>query len=235
MCNYNNRSINTPFSTLFRQRNIINLGNRVVTLAPDSWVAPSAVLVGDVDLYEQVSIWHNCVLRGDLNSIKIGSFSNVGDRTVIHAAKTSPSGLPASTTVGRNVTIGQSCLLRSVIIQDECVIGDKSILLEGSLMEKNSVLAPGSVLPPSRRIPTGELWGGSPANFIRKLSKDEIAAIPELAAGFFPLSDQVSQEFLPHNFAYEEAEALRAVLKPDSGLVQGADLGSADTEVPEKP
>lgn len=196
----------------------------MVTLAPDSWVSPSAVLVGDVDLYEQVSVWHGCVLRGDLNSIKVGAFSNIQDRTVVHAARSSPTGLSAATTIGRSVTIGQGCLLRSVDIADECVIGDRSILLEGSMMEKNSCLTAGSVLPPGRRVPSGEVWGGSPAKFVRKLTKDEKAAIPALAASVVPLAEAHKEEFLPESSAYREAEALRAILKGDAALVQGADI-----------
>jgi len=203
------------------------LGNRVVTLAPDTWVARSAVLVGDVDLFEQVSIWHNCVLRGDLNSIKVGAFSNVQDRTVIHAARSSPTGLSAATSIGRSVTVGQGCLLRSVNIQDECVVGDRCTMLEGSMMEKNSVLAPGSVLPPGRRVPSGELWGGCPAKFIRKLSKDEKLGLPALAAAVIPAADAHKEEFLPYSSAYREAEALMAALNSDSALVQGSNFEAA--------
>lgn len=207
-----------------RQRSVMNLTNRVVTSAPDAWIAPSAVVVGDVDIFENVSIWHNCVVRGDLNSIRIGAGSHVKDRTVIHAAKTSPTGLPASTVIGQRVSIGQGCLLRSVTIGNECVVGDKSILLEGSRMEPQSVLEAGSVLPPGRFVPTGQVWGGSPATFVRKLSKDEKAAIPQMADAVLPVVDQYKSEFLPESSAYREAELLREELAKDSPLVLGADL-----------
>ncbi|KAK2080265.1 Gamma carbonic anhydrase-like 1, mitochondrial [Prototheca wickerhamii] len=160
-----------------RQRQLVPLGQRVPTLAPDAWVAPNAVLIGDVDLYDRVSVWHGAVLRGDLNTIKIGSFSNVLEGAVIHAASSSPTGLPAATVIGHHVTVGQGALLRSVTVQDQVVIGDKCVLLEGSLVEKQSVLAPGSVLPPGRRVPSGELWAGAPARRVRKLTKDEIHGI----------------------------------------------------------
>lgn len=89
-----------------------------------------------------------------------------------------PTGLPAATTIGRSVTIGEGCLLRSTVVEDECVVGDKCVLLEGSLVEKHSVLAPGSVLPPGRRIPSGQLWAGSPAKYVRDLTKDEVSLLP---------------------------------------------------------
>ncbi|WPT16063.1 Gamma carbonic anhydrase-like 1 [Picochlorum sp. SENEW3] len=207
-----------------RQRNILNLGNRVVKTIPSSWIAPSAVVVGDVDVYENVSIWHNCVVRGDLNSIRIGAFSNIQDRTVIHAASTAPTGLPAATVIGQRVSIGQGCLIRSATIGDACVVGDRSILLEGSRMESQSVLEPGSVLPPGRLVPSGQVWAGRPAKFVRKLSKDEKAAIPEMAEDVCTVVDEYASEFLPQSGAYREAEELRSALDPSSAIVRGADV-----------
>lgn len=180
----------------------------------------------------QVSIWYGAVLRGDLNAIRVGSFSNIQDKTIIHAARcvqspcarwqtmhpmrsshllilplyfpakssncmqqavssfqgialrvvhacrTSPTGLMAATVIGRYCTVGQGCLLRSATIENECIVGDRSILLEGSLMENHSVLAPGSVLPPGRLVPAGQLWAGNPARFVRDLTKDEARGPP---------------------------------------------------------
>lgn len=204
----------------------------MVTISPDTWVAPSAVVVGDVDLFEQVSVWNNCVLRGDLNTIRVGAFSTVQDRTVIHAARSSPTGLPASTVVGRSVTIGKACLLRSVTVEDECIVGDKCILLEGSMMETRSILGAGSVLPPGRRVPSGQLWAGNPARYVRDLSKDEKAAIAGVAASVAPSAEAAASEFPPASPAYREAEALRAAMKPESAVVLGADLEAAVKEVP---
>ncbi|KAL6782019.1 CAG2 [Auxenochlorella protothecoides x Auxenochlorella symbiontica] len=216
-----------------RQRQLIPLGNRVPSLAPDAWVAPSAVVIGDVDLYDQASIWYGAVLRGDLNTIKVGAFSNVQDRTVIHAASSSPTGLPAATTIGHYVTVGQGCLLRSVTLEDQVVVGDRCVLLEGSLVERQSVLAPGSVLPPGRRVPAGELWAGNPARFVRKLSRDEAAGIVPLANSMAPAVDQHASEFTPVSFAYTEAEALRAILKPGAALADAAALGDGSAIPPQ--
>ncbi|KAK9843187.1 hypothetical protein WJX74_008369 [Apatococcus lobatus] len=196
-----------------RQRQTIPLGNRIPVFAPDTWVAPSAVVVGDVDLYDKVSIWYGAVLRGDLNSIRIGAWSNIQDKTVIHAARTSPTGLSAATTIGRHVTIGQGCVLRSTNVRANCIIGDRSILMEGSLVEAGSILAPGSVLPPGRLVPKGQLWAGNPARYVRDLSNDEKLAIPSVAKNMFRLVDAHSAEFLPYNFAYVEAEKLRTALE----------------------
>ncbi|CAL5222609.1 g5002 [Coccomyxa viridis] len=193
----------------YEQRQLLVLGNRVPVLAPDSWVAPNAVVIGDVDLFDKVSIWYGAILRGDLNAIRINSYSNIQDKTVIHAARTSPTGLSAATIIGKYVTIGQGCLLRSATIEDMVVIGDKSILMEGSLVESNSVLAPGTVLPPGRLVPSGQLWAGNPARYVRDLSKDEKEEIGDLAKSVFGTMDRHSAEFLPHSFAYVATEKLR--------------------------
>lgn len=145
----------------------------------------------------------------------------------------SPTGLPASTTIGHYVTVGQGALLRSVTVEDQVVIGDRCVLLEGSLVEKQSVLAPGSVLPPGRRVPSGELWAGSPARRVRALTKDEIHGIVALANSFAPLADAVAEEFLPHGGAWEEAHALRALLKPGAALKEAGDLGDGSPQPPQ--
>jgi carbonic anhydrase/acetyltransferase-like protein (isoleucine patch superfamily) len=88
--------------------------------------------------------------------------------------RTSPTGLTAATLVGKYVTVEPQCVLRSCRVEDHCIVGAKSVLCEGSMMEPYSILAPGSVLPPARRVPEGELWAGSPAKFVRKLTKDEV-------------------------------------------------------------
>lgn len=196
-----------------RQRQLITLGNRVPVIAPDTWIAPNAVVVGDVDLFDKTSIWYGCVLRGDLNSIRIGAFSNVQDKTVMHAARTSPTGLSAATTIGRYVTIGQSCVLRSATVEDEVLIGEKCVLMEGSLVENHCILAPGTVLPPGRLVPSGQLWAGNPAKFVRNLTKDEKAEIAGVASAVFKTTDKHSSEFLPVGTAYIQAEKLKKSLE----------------------
>lgn len=195
-----------------RQRQQVVLGNRVPTTAPDTWLAPDAIIIGDVDLFDKVSIWSGAVLRGDLNSIRVSAFSSIGDRTIVHAARTSPTGLSAATVIGRHVVVGQCCVLRSTTIGNEAVIGDKCILLEGSVMEDQSVLAPGSVLSPGALVESGQLWAGVPARFVRDLTKDEKADIKPLAESIFPLVDQRIDAELPLNGAFWEAESLRAKL-----------------------
>ncbi|KAG0491148.1 hypothetical protein HPP92_008011 [Vanilla planifolia] len=186
------------------QRRIIPLGQWVPKIAVDAYVAPNVVLAGQVTVCDGASVWSGSVLRGDLNKITVGFCSNVQERCVLHAAWSSPTGLPAETFIERYVTIGAYSLLRSCTIEPECIIGQHSILMEGSLVETNSILEAGSVLPPGRRIPTGELWSGNPARFVRKLTDDEIKEIPQLADAVNDLMQSHFSEFLPYSTVYLE-------------------------------
>ncbi|XP_068665433.1 gamma carbonic anhydrase-like 1, mitochondrial [Aristolochia californica] len=191
------------------QRRIIPLGQWVPKIAVDAYVAPNVVLAGQVRVYDRASVWNGAVLRGDLNKITVGFCSSVQERCVIHAAWSSPTGLPAETSIERYVTIGAYSLLRSCTIEPECIIGQHSILMEGSLVETQSILEAGSVVPPGRRIPTGELWAGNPARFIRTLTYSEIKDIPKLALAINDLSGSHFSEFLPYSTVYLEVEKLK--------------------------
>ncbi|KAI8466894.1 MAG: trimeric LpxA-like protein [Monoraphidium minutum] len=209
-----------------RQRQTIPLGNRVPDAAVGTYISPSAVIVGDVDLLDRASIWNHVVLRGDLNNITIGQVSNIQDRTVIHAARTSPTGLTAAVLIGKYVTVEPNCTLRSCRVQDNCIVGARSVLMEGSMMESHSVLAPGSVLPPARRVPEGELWAGNPARFVRKLSEDDREEIRAVADEVRRLAWQHAAEELPHGTAWRGVEAQRAA-QVAGGLYAWVDLRRA--------
>ena len=192
------------------QRQILPVGHRVPIVAVDAWVAPNALLAGAVDIQDRATVWHGAILRGDLNRIVLGFSSSVGDKCVLHAASTAPTGLSAETLIGKYCTIGAYSILRSCTVEDEAVVGSRCVLMEGSLVEMNSMLGSGSVLPPGRRVPAGELWAGNPARFVRLLTADEIVAIPKLAHDIRELAQEHADEFLPYSTAYLEVEKLRA-------------------------
>lgn len=194
------------------QRRIIPLGQWNPKIAVDAYVAPNVVLAGQVTVYDAASVWSGAVLRGDLNKISVGFCSNVQERCVLHAAWSSPTGLPADTSIERYVTVGAYCLLRSCTIEPECIIGQHSILMEGSLVETHSILEAGSVVPPGRRIPSGELWAGNPARFVRTLTHEETLEIPKLAVAINDLSRSHFSEFLPYSTVYLEVESLKKQL-----------------------
>jgi carbonic anhydrase/acetyltransferase-like protein (isoleucine patch superfamily) len=191
------------------QRQIIPLGQWLPKIAVDAYVAPNVVLAGQVNVCDGASVWNGSVLRGDLNKITVGFCSNVQEKSVVHAAWSSPTGLPAETMIERFVTIGAYSLLRSCTIEPECIIGQHSILMEGSLVETHSILEAGSVVPPGRRIPTGELWAGNPARFVRTLTHEETLEIPKLAVAINDLSKSYFFEYLPYSTVYLEVEKLK--------------------------
>lgn len=95
-----------------------------------------------------------------------------------------PTGLNAATLIGEKVTVEPYAVLRSCRVEPKVIIGARSVVCEGAVVESESILAPNSVVPPARRIPSGELWGGSPAKFIRKLTDHEVGAPGQEPQGF---------------------------------------------------
>lgn len=194
------------------QRKVLPVNHIVPYIAVDAFVAPNVVVAGAVQVLDCSSVWYGSVLRGDLNKIIVGPFSNVQDKCVLHAARTSPTGLPAETEIGKYVTVGGFSTLRSCVIEDEVLVGQRCILMEGSLVETHAILESGSVVPPGRRIPAGELWAGNPARFVRQVTADEVHSIKILAEKIRLVGKEHACEFLPYSTAYLEAEKLKKSL-----------------------
>ena len=110
-----------------RHRQILPLYD-AVPRTKDAWIAPNATLVGNVILSKYATIWYGAVLRGDMNPVRVGHFSSIGDGTVVQTFHSLPHGMPASVNIGKNVTIGTKCTLHSCIIDDDCVIGDNVVI-----------------------------------------------------------------------------------------------------------
>uniref|UniRef100_A0A7S0R823 Gamma carbonic anhydrase n=1 Tax=Chlamydomonas leiostraca TaxID=1034604 RepID=A0A7S0R823_9CHLO len=196
-----------------RQRNLLPVLDKVPWIQQDTWIAPNAIVAGDVDIYDKVGIFFGAVVRGDLNKIRIGGYSVVLDRAVIHAAKRVPTGLNAATIIGDYVTIEPYSVLRSCRVEPKVLIGARSVICEGAIIESESILTPGSVVPPARRIPAGELWGGNPVKFIRKLTgheKDRV--ITDAAEHYINMAQMFRSEELPHGTQWREVEAYREKL-----------------------
>ena len=126
-------------------------------LHPDAWVAPGAVLVGDVRLDALASVWFGCVLRGDLEPIEVGERSNVQDGTIVHVDR----GYPAR--IGRRVTIGHRCVIHGCTIEDDGLIGMGAVLLTGARVGRGSLIAAGAVLLEGFQVPEGMVAAGVPA------------------------------------------------------------------------
>ena len=134
-----------------------------------AFVAENAVIIGDVEIGGESSIWYNCVLRGDVNNIKIGARTNIQDGTVIHVSSTGQG-----TYIGDDVTVGHMALLHACTIRDRAFIGMKACVMDDAVIEEEAMVAAGALVTPGKRIPSRQLWGGSPARYMRDLTVEEI-------------------------------------------------------------
>jgi len=149
------------------------------TISLKAFIAPGAVVIGDVVIGEDTGVWFGCVIRGDVNSIRIGSRTNIQDSTTIHVTRhTGP------TTIGNGVTIGHSVLLHACELKDNCFIGMRATLMDGVVVESGAMVAAGALVTPGKHIPSGQLWAGSPAKYFRDLTEEDLAFFPVSAENY---------------------------------------------------
>ncbi len=145
-------------------------------LGRDVYIDQSARIMGDVTLGDDVSIWPGVVIRGDVNSISIGTGSNVQDLSVLHVSHKSsrdPGGAPL--VVGSRVTIGHRVILHGCSIGDECLIGMGAIIMDKVIVEPRVMVGAGALVPEGKTLESGYLYLGSPARRVRVLSEQELA------------------------------------------------------------
>lgn len=142
------------------------------------FIANSAEVIGKVEIGENTSVWYNCVLRGDENSIKIGKHTNIQDGTVIHISK------DYDTLIGDYVTVGHKAIVHACNIGDNVLVGMGAIILDGAEIEDNVLIGAGSIVTPGKKIPSGSLVLGSPAKVVRELSNEEINQLKQSAVDY---------------------------------------------------
>jgi len=145
----------------------------------NSFIAPSAEIIGDVRIGENSSIWFGTVLRGDVMPITIGKNTNIQDQTCIHG-----TWKKAAAKIGDSVTIGHSCVLHGCEVEDLCLIGMGSILMDGSKISKNSIVGAGSLVTEGSQFKEGMLIMGRPAKAIRPLTSEELEFLPKSASNY---------------------------------------------------
>ncbi|MBK9585136.1 MAG: gamma carbonic anhydrase family protein [Alphaproteobacteria bacterium] len=133
-----------------------------------AFIAPSASIIGDVEIGEGTNIWYNCVLRGDVYNIKIGKSTNIQDGTVIHTTSDFQG-----TYIGDGVTVGHSAILHACTVEDYGFVGMQACVMDGAVVEGMAMLAAGALLTPGKRVPRGQLWAGRPAKFMREMMEEE--------------------------------------------------------------
>lgn len=154
---------------------IITFRGKTPRIHPTAFIAEGVRIIGDVEIGPNSSIWFNCVLRGDVNSICIGARTNIQDGTVIHVDSSRPD-IPAGrpTIIGDDVLVGHMVMLHGSIVHDRGFVGLGSVVMD-STIESDGMLAAGALLSPGKTIGAGELWIGRPAKKLRDLSPQEIA------------------------------------------------------------
>ncbi len=133
------------------------------------FLASGVKVIGDVTIGDNSSVWYNTVIRGDVHYIRIGSFTNIQDCSMLHVTN---GKYPLN--IGDKVTIGHSVKLHGCTLKDMCLIGIGSVVLDGSVVESESMVAAGSVIKPNFIVPSGKLVAGVPAKVVRDLSEEEI-------------------------------------------------------------
>ncbi|XP_010465384.1 PREDICTED: gamma carbonic anhydrase 3, mitochondrial-like [Camelina sativa] len=169
---------------LSRHRTLMNVFDKSPSVDKGAFVAPNASITGDVHVGRGSSIWYGCVLRGDANSISVGAGTNIQDNTLVHVAKSNLSGKVLPTVIGDNVTVGHSAVLHRCTVEDEAYIGTSATVLDGAHIEKHAMVASGALVRQNTRIPSGEVWGGNPARFLRKVTEEERVFFSSSAAEY---------------------------------------------------
>lgn len=160
-----------------------------------AYLADTAVVIGDVHIGNSSSIWFNVVIRGDVNSIRIGKNTNIQDQTLLHVSGYSDADHPgASLVIGNDVTIGHSSIIHGCTIEDGAFIGMKSLLMDGVIVGKRSMVAAGSLVTSGTVIPAETLWLGSPAKFKRMLTEEELARAAARVESYVTLARKYKDE-----------------------------------------
>ncbi|MDI1308736.1 MAG: gamma carbonic anhydrase family protein [Methylotenera sp.] len=173
-----------------QRKNIQTFQNKTPQLADSTYVHESAIIIGEVSIGEDSSVWPSTVIRGDVNFIHIGRNTNIQDLSMLHVNHKSsedPQGSPLI--IGDNVTIGHTVILHGCTIEDECLIGMGSIVMDKAVVQKQVLLAAGSLVPEGKVLESGHLYIGRPAKKIRALTQDEITGLKASADNYVKLKN----------------------------------------------
>lgn len=150
--------------------NTPQLGNNV-------YLAENAVVVGEVEIGDDCSVWFNAVVRGDVNSVKIGNKVNIQDGAIIHCTYEK-----AKTVIGNNVSIGHNAIVHGCTIKDNVLIGMGAIVMDHAVIEENSIIAAGAVVLENTIVPSGSIYAGMPAKKVKELSQKQFKILIERIA-----------------------------------------------------
>lgn len=164
-------------------------------IAKTVYVDESSVLVGDISIGENSSIWPLVAARGDVNTITIGNNTNIQDGTIVHVTRKSasnPDGYP--TVIGNDVTIGHQCMLHGCILGNRILVGMGAIIMDGAIVGDEVFIGAGALVPPNKKLESGFLYVGQPCKQARPLNDAEIAFLKTSADNYVILKDEYLAE-----------------------------------------
>ena len=161
------------------------------SVADDAFIDDTALIIGDVQIGSESSVWPMAVVRGDVQRIRVGCGSNIQDSCVLHVTHDgvySPGGIPLE--IGDYVTVGHRAVLHACRVGDLCLIGVGSIIMDGAVLEGKLMVGAGSLVPPGHRLESGQLYLGSPARRARALTEKELDFLDYSARHYIKLKEQ---------------------------------------------
>ncbi|GAN82052.1 gamma carbonic anhydrase family protein [Acidocella aminolytica] len=168
------------------------LGDLRPQIDPTAWIAPTAVLIGDVRIGPGANIWFNAVLRGDTNPVIVGARANVQDGTVVHVDHGDNPAI-----IGDDVTIGHSAIIHACKLENRAFIGMGATVMDGAVVEEGGLLGARGMLGPGKRIGRQELWAGAPARLIRVMNDAERARWDETVPHYLELTVHYAKALRP--------------------------------------
>ncbi len=165
------------------------------TISPSAFIAQGANIIGDVHVGENSGVWYGCVVRGDVNEIRIGNRTNIQDLTMIHCAE-----MGQGTYLGDDITVGHSAVLHACSVADNAFIGIQACVMDDCIVEEGAMLAAGALLTPGKIVPKGEVWAGKPAKKLRDINQADL--------DFFEVNRKryarLAKEYLVEQYGREE-------------------------------
>ena len=158
---------------------ILPVNNITPVMGENCFLAENATIAGDVVMGSDCSVWFNAVIRGDVNSIKIGSRTNIQDGAVIHCTYQK-----AATLIGDNVSIGHRAIVHGCTVEDNSLIGMGAIVMDHAVVEKNCIIAAGAVVLENTRCESGYIYAGIPAKKVKQLTEEQINSLQKTADNY---------------------------------------------------
>jgi len=171
--------------------NIRPFENHHPKIGKQVFIDPTALVIGQVEIADDSSVWPMATVRGDVHSVTIGARTSIQDGCVLHVTHAGPYDPEGhSLTIGDDVTIGHKAIIHGCTIKDRCLIGMGAVIMDNSVIHSGVILGANSLVPPNRELESGFLWVGSPAKKIRPLTEKEITYLEYSANNYVKLKDR---------------------------------------------